>query len=494
MRLRKSNFYFLLLICFFGNISVHAQSGIYFDSRHSFLIPMMENNILKGHAYVYELDKVSKDSNSFMIQVFDEFLHDVGEKKFMMSSKCEFKAALFNGAEIITKFENEKRGVNYVVFDQQAHLLYDTLLLVKLRNPDIKSESDFQQAPMAVLSNQSTLDYVLTDNGGTLLVCLTRDHQIWTYPFASNKSQSVQFLAGDDHLIVQSVYTYTQRPLGNHVYTKLLVLSAYGVKIQETNLFVNDSTSIYPIAADIDKNGISVISQYTRRAHEFAKVKYGVCLHNFDLNGKWQNSFFNDFTSNLVRDSVFKKYKLMVHSYLYMHKATRLRNGNWLLAAEQFQKTRMKIGLGRNKHIIYNKKNIALFEVDDQAEIVKMHVEPNKPDGARIPRRYYRNPQAGSMFANANGKLDIDYFIRDGNSKSDKIAFVFTDGNYITQKLSLGNIVYRDGDFTVDRFVIPMFSKHTKLAILPARYGHSLLIKLDPVLGLFDFDTIKFNN
>ena len=112
---------------------VEAQNGMHFDNEHSFLIPMLENNVMKGHAYVYLLDKVSKDSTSYFLQVFDEYLHDMGEKKFTIGSKFTFSAAVYNGVNIITKFEKEHEVLRYIVFDQKANISLDTTLEIKLQ-------------------------------------------------------------------------------------------------------------------------------------------------------------------------------------------------------------------------------------------------------------------------------------------------------------------------------------------------------------------------
>ncbi|GBL35036.1 hypothetical protein EMGBS15_06310 [Filimonas sp.] len=98
------------------------------------------------------------------------------------------------------------------------------------------------------------------------------------------------------------------------------------------------------------------------------------------------------------------------------------------------------------------------------------------------------------MLANAKERMDINYFVRDENAKAENISFVFTDYNYHSKKFSLGNLLYKNGEIKVDRFIVPTFTSFTQIGILPARYGHVMLIKYDPMLGIFDFDTIKFNN
>ncbi len=470
---------------------------MYSDAKHAFLIPLLENNVLKGHAYVYLLDKVSKDSNSFVIDVFDEYLRDVGQKKFTLDSKFTFSAAVFNGVNIVTKFEKKEEAVRYIVFDQQANISFDTTISVHLRKVKDLSEENFQPAPILAVTNQCVLDYLLTESGGmksTTLICLNNENAIWKTVQASASPLNVQLLTADNRFIVNTMYTYTNRTHFNDVNTSIQILSSQGVKIAETVLYKDDSVSIYPVSADIQKDGIEVISQFTIRAHEFSKVKYGTCIHRLDLNGKVISSHYNEFTKSLVKDSVVKKFKLLVHSYLYMHKAVKLKNGNWLVAAEQLLRTRLRIRPFKNPYVIFNKKNICLLELDDVGDLVNIHVEPNKDDGVRLPKKYYRRPQNGAMLANAKERMDINYFVRDENNNEENISFVFTDYNYHSKKFSLGNLLYKHGEFKVDRFVVPTFTSFTRIGILPARYGHVLLIKYDPLLGIFDFDTIKFNN
>lgn len=481
-----------------GLKSIFAQNGMYYDNHHAFLIPMLENNIVKGHAYVNLLDKVSKDTNSFILQVFDEYLRDVGEKKFNLDSKYEFKAAIYNGMNIVAKFQKKQEGLRYLVFDQKANIIFDTSMSLKLQKDAEKiTEENFKQTPIFSINNQGILDYLNTESGGkksTTIQCLTNDAKVWQYNYQTSNASNVQLLSADHKFIVNSVYNFQSRKFYNNVNTSILILSAQGAKIAETNLYKNDSISIYPISAEIQKNGIEVISQFTKRAHEYSKIKYGTCIHYLDLNGKIIGEHFNEFTKSLVKDSVVKRYKLLDFSYLYMHKAIKLKNGNWLVAAEQLLRTKLKIKLAKNPYVVFNKKNICLLELDDHADVVKIHVEPNKDDGVRLPRKYYRRPQGGAMVANARDRMDINYFVKDEDETNEKISFVFTDYNYHSRKLSLGNLLYKNGDIKVDRFVVPTFTSLTKIGIWPARFGHAILIKYDPYLGIFDFDNIKFNN
>jgi hypothetical protein len=193
-------------------------------------------------------------------------------------------------------------------------------------------------------------------------------------------------------------------------------------------------------------------------------------------------------------DSLMKKNKLLVNSYLFMHKAVRLKNGNWLIAAEQFQKTHLKIDLIRKPTVKYNKYAICLMEVDMDAQVVQMHVEANKGDAVMLRRRHYRYPELGSMIMYARNHLDFSYFLQDNKKNTDRISFIFTDYFAESARTFVGNILYDNGKFSVDKFRIAKFSDYTRIATYPARFGRLLLIKYDLVLGIFDFDNIKFNN
>lgn len=275
--------------------------------------------------------------------------------------------------------------------------------------------------------------------------------------------------------------------------TSIQILSSMGAKVSEVALYKNPDVSIYPISAEIKKDHIEVLSQFTHHAHEYSKVKYGICIHEIDFTGKIISQKYNEITQTMAKDSVMKRYKLMVNSYLYLHNAVKLKNGHWLVAAEQLIRTRLRIRPFKNPTVTFNKKNICLMELDEDALVVKMHVEPNKDDGVRVPHKYYRRPQNGAMIADQKNRMDINYFVSDGKP-DEHISYVFTDYNYHTKKLSLGNLLYKNGEFKVDRFIIPTKTSLTRIGIFPARYGHVLLIRYDPSFGLLDFDTIKFNN
>ncbi len=89
--------------------------------------------------------------------------------------------------------------------------------------------------------------------------------------------------------------------------------------------------------------------------------------------------------------------------------------------------------------------------------------------------------------------MDVHYFIENPLQAGDDISYVYLNINSTTKKKTLGNIIYRNGIITSDKYVIPK-SEYSYTSIFPTKYRHCLLIKVNPSTGFFDFDNVKFNN
>jgi hypothetical protein len=55
-------------------------------------------------------------------------------------------------------------------------------------------------------------------------------------------------------------------------------------------------------------------------------------------------------------------------------------------------------------------------------------------------------------------------------------------------------VLYKDGSFETDKFTAGGGIIYGYAGMLPARFGHTYLIRFSRLTGSFDFDNIKFNN
>lgn len=457
---------------------------------------MMRGNELVGHAQVDLLDKVSKDSNSFAVQLFDEYLHDVGEKKLMLQSSFRFQKAAFNGKEIVVKFYSKKNEeMRYFCLSQKADIMFDTTLSIDGPMAEYEDYKNFISTSMHTIPNSGILDYYQLNIHGKVKGAVTwigLDHAVWNY--IMDQEGVSNYLWSDANTTINSVYEYKKDKIGNEVNTYIQGLSSKGgTRLFDVQLNTSKSESIYPIAAISDKNTMEVVSEFTRQSTRYGRMKWGICIHRIDMAGNIVDVVYNDLTETMRDDSIFKKNKLLIFSYLFMHKAVRLKSGNWLIASEHIRRNfNAAIIKGRRRNV-YNKKSICLLEVNNKAQIVHTFLEANKEESVLIETKYLHQPHHGSISLLARDRLDISYFMQDEQRNDDCIAFVYTDINGRARKISLGQLKYENGEVKVDKFNIPLIGLATRINILPGRFGHVLLFKYNPLFGIIDFDNIKFN-
>src|SRR4051812_37113021 len=119
MRSLHNKLTFFALLCLAIAIPAKAQhNGMYFDHRNNYLIPLQDHDALVGHAYVVLADNISRDSNMYVIGVYDQYLANVGERKINLPASYTFDCATFDGKDIYTRFIDEDNAVRYLVFDQ----------------------------------------------------------------------------------------------------------------------------------------------------------------------------------------------------------------------------------------------------------------------------------------------------------------------------------------------------------------------------------------
>ncbi len=511
MSIINKKFIFLFSILFTCCFAISAQNnGMFFDKDHTFLSPMLKNNILVGHAMVYKLDNISKDSSSYSIAIYDDNLNQLGEKKVHLEKNFNFEAVVFNGEQFVSKFVSSKNLVRYIVLNQEAGLVFDTTISLKITEPTTfklwnnKSSvveykfSDFQPTPIYAINQVGIIDNIQLYSGSNpkyATVFLSKDNKLLvTQSEGKNGFENAQIIGANKQFFVKANY-YSHGNAKFNKYDCVIEINALQGNnvLGELKLNTQENIEIFPIAADIQKGQIEIVSQFTKKKGKYGKIKYGICIHRISENGNLISEKYNELTETLKTDSVAKSTKLIINSFVYFHLAKKLSTGNWLLSAEHLQRTITKIRMSRNNHITFNKSHIAMFEIDAEADVKQLYVEKCKLSGRALPKKFSRSPQMGAFYIKKTNGMDVHYFIENPLQAGDDISYVYLNINSTTKKKTLGNIIYRNGIITSDKYVIPK-SEYSYTSIFPTKYRHCLLIKVNPSTGFFDFDNVKFNN
>ncbi len=488
----------LALLCVIAN-AVRAQpNGMYYDHRNNYLIPLQQGDALVGHAYVLLADKISRDSASFVVGVYDQYLVNVGEKRVNLPTSYQFDCAAFDGKDLYTRFIDEGKALRYIVFDQQARTVFDTTLRLACRKTPANRVAYYQQASIFPVEGAGIVDNVLRSGGAynSATIRVGPGRSVWVADDVAALNSANRVLHADESVVVEAVYDYASTGTAPVVkQTSIVTLDARtGRTIGTTVLTGGAAQHIYPVNAAVQGGEVSVVSQFTRQPKKYGRVKYGVCIHTLNAAGSVQNSSFNEFTTTMLKkDSTSLNGRpLLTASYLHVSHAAPLSNGRWVLAMQQFSKRHETVRLLKNKVVTYDLKSMVFAELDGNARIVSSHAEANKSNPVRLPRAFFTAPQGSGTYLYTTMAADVSYFAKPSPT-SDQVSFVYADVGE-DQQLVVGNVLYKGGKFKTDKFNAGGENGYAFAGMLPARFGHTYLIRFSGLTGGFDFDNIKFNN
>jgi hypothetical protein len=490
------------LLLLLNSLMVAAQqNGMYADHRNNYLIPLQEQNAVVGHAYVMLADKISRDSNSYVIGVYDPFLINVGERKVNMPNAFVFDCASFDGKDLYTRFIDEGRAIRYLVFSQNAALLFDTTLALNCKKTPPNAVAYYQQAAIRPVAGNGIVDNVLLAGNrapGAATVRLFANHTLWINENVASKNAANQVLFANDNTVVEVVYQYQK---ANGVtpalaQTRIVALNgATGKAGTEFLLAAPPAEHIYPVNASVTGGMVEVISEYTHQPSKYGRIKYGICLHRLSLTGNAPPEVVtNELTTTLPTDPSLKKggRQLVTNSYLHLSHAAHLSDGNWVIALQQFSKKPQKVRLIRNPKVSYEMRSLAFATVSKDAKLHNLYLESNGVNEVELPARFFKYPQYSGTYLQTTNAADVAYYVSPG-PESNQVSFVFADAD-ANHKLIIGNVRYQNGAFTTDKFTHPESGSFTLAGLLPARFGHTYMISYNIATGRFNFDNIRFMN
>ncbi|MEZ5046045.1 MAG: DUF6770 family protein [Chitinophagaceae bacterium] len=482
---------FMLLFC----LKLDAQTNnISYKANENLLIPLMKNNKIVGYTFVYKLDQVSKDTDSYAISIYDENLYNLGEKKINIKNDFSFDAASYCGDEYLLKFVSKKKGINYIMFDQQAKKTMDTTILYQ---PDIITNDfdfkHFQSNEIFPISDLGVVEnlVVKTKNGlRYATIFISKAHKVVVNDFISNsRTENMQILFCNKEVVLRAIYEKAHTG-HNLFHTKIEILSTLELIPKGKYQFPIDVT-YYPISADYKNGQVEIISQYNYRLGKYSTLKYGLSNTTITNGGNFIKEEKNELTQSLISDSVAKRNKLIQHAYPYFHLAQKLPDGNWLLAFETVQRTKNNIRIRFNNKIVYAKSNIGLMELNSKCEVLRTYVENVKKTYRVVHTDYTRQPHMGVLSIQNHQGDDFRFFMQ-GESNLE-YAFVYLNYNNTLTRKTLGNIVYTAGEFSSDHYALPKPTS-TNYYVFPISFKNCLMIEIDKTKNSFDINKIKFTN
>ncbi len=473
------------------------RNGMYFDLRNSYLIPLQSRDALIGHASIAKAEKISKDSNLYIVGIYDQSQARRGEYQLSLPSGYSFDCAAFDGRNIYARFTDENRAVRYIAFDQQAAVVFDTTLALRCLRTPVDKVSYYQQASVFPVEGSGIVDNIrLSGKAPAVTVRISAGGPVWVNGSLGAANTGNKILLATDRVIVEAVYRFSGGGASPGVrQTDIVILDAgTGTRQGGSVLPALGGQAFYPVNAAIVDDQVEILSEFTRQQKSFGRVKYGAAIHRLKLaDGSIAGApAINEFTTTLLRDTTLKARSLMTNSYLYISHAARSAEGHWLLAMQQFAKLPVKVRLLHNAKVSYEMRNLCFVELNAGAGLLSSHQEINPGNKVSVPAAFFYNPQNSGNYLSSKSLTDVGYFVTPDEAGR-QLAFVYADLGK-DRRLKIGNVQLRDGKYQVDKLTRTSGGGAAVAGLLPASLGHTYLVSFDTQSGKFSFDKLKLGN
>src|SRR4026209_2703308 len=96
-----NKFQIAVALMLIGSLGLQAQNKLSIDKVYSTYLrnsgAIMENNQIKGYFFLYQSDKIDRNTNEYTLQILDQNLNKVKDIKFEDSKKLNLLEAAYNG-------------------------------------------------------------------------------------------------------------------------------------------------------------------------------------------------------------------------------------------------------------------------------------------------------------------------------------------------------------------------------------------------------------
>jgi len=280
----KKNLLVIACLLLFTTFIVQAQSKLSVDKVYSAYLrnsgTIMENNQIKGYFFLYQSDKIDKNTNEYTLQILDQNLNKVKEIKFEDSKKISLLEASYNNNSLAFLFKNaDTKTLDMKIYDMDGKLKFSYSREYDKKTDDLMKRYETMHTDEG--TNQNVFD---VGSEGYVSILPLRDGKLRTYEvdyFSSvqkkqwsylpdddeDRFATAEFLGSTDDLIILEVMKKS-RKLSNKMTAHLVGISiqnkkkVFDIEDNDDGDYKFAPTSVVPLRG---KNEILVMGSYFKK-------------------------------------------------------------------------------------------------------------------------------------------------------------------------------------------------------------------------------------
>lgn len=504
----KKFFWIAAALLILGVKGADAQSKLSVDKVYSTYLrnsgTIMENNQIKGYFFLYQSDKIDRNTNEYTLQILDQNLNKVKDIKFQDSKKLSLLEAAYNGNSLSFLFKNaENQTLDMKVYSIDGKLKYSYS-----REYDRKTEMLMNQ--YAALhtdegTNQNVFD--IGENGYASVLPIRdgkqRTYQVdyyssaakkqWTYIPTDDEERYAQaeFLGNTDSLIIVEVMKKS-RVLSGKMTASLIGINFVTKKkaweldnTNDTYTFV--PTNVVPVKGT---NKILVMGTYFENEANIAKdASKGLAVYTIDTKGKILDKTYNSWTDDFAKYlPVNSKGKIDNIGYLFLHKFIHTPDGKMFAVGEGYKRQASAGGIalkvlttaaGGGSNVGVTKivvTDMVMIQFNEKYKITNASIYDKTNNTAEASSMSdYNSQHLIAMYLKTVGAFDYEFT----TGEADNSQFTICYSDWVRSKEYKGktfnSIRYNGTTFSTDK--IELKSKASTMKVFPAKAGSVMIME-----------------
>jgi hypothetical protein len=501
---------FLLALGFLvsGAPVLFAQNKLSVDKVYSAYLrnsgTIMENNQIKGYFFLYQSDKIDRNTNEYTLQILDQNLNKVKEIKFEDSRKLSLLEAAYNGNSLSFLFKNgDNKTLDMKVYDMEGKLKYT------YSNPYDRKTEELMMRYETMHTDEGTNQNVF-DMGdqGYVSVLPLRDGKQRTYQVDFYSSQTkrqwsytpeqeeeryanAEFLGSTDSLIILEVMK-KNRALSGKVTANLTAINFVTKKKAFELNNENDTYTFVPtnVAPVKGTNKIMVLGSYYEKDANIVKdFSKGLAVYIIDTKGKvlskTYNSWADDFAKYLPTNN---KGKIDNIGYLFIHKFIQTPDGKFFIVGEGYKRQANAGGIaltalgavagvrtnaGVTKIVV---TDMVMMELNDKYKVANANIYDKTNNTAEASSMSdYNSQHAIALYLKMTGSFDYEFTTGEVDNSNFSVCYSNWERTADYKGKTFNSIRYNGSKFTTDK--IELKSKASTMKVFPAKAGSVMIME-----------------
>ena len=498
------NYLMVLSFLIAGGRFVQAQSKLSIDKVYSTYLrnsgTIMEHNQIKGYFFLYQSDKIDRNTNEYTLQILDQNLNKVKDIKFEDSRKLNLLEAAYNGNSLCFLFKNgENKTLDMKVYDTEGKLKFT------YSNPyDRKTESLMNRyATMHTDegTNQNVFD--MGDHGyASVLPLVEGNHSTyqvdyyasqskkqWSYsPMDAERFANAEFLGNTDSLIILEVLK-KPRMMSTRATASLVAINFITKKKafeidNENDTYTFVPSNVVPVKGT---NHLMVLgSYYEKDAKILTDFSKGLAVYTIDTKGKVLSKVYNSWTEDFAKYlPTNSRGKIDNIGFLYIHKFIQTPDGKFFVAGEGYKRQANAAGIaltvlaggrtnaGVTKIVV---TDMVMMEFNEKSKITAANIYDKTNNTALAgPLSDYNSQHALALYLKMSGAFDYEFTTGDQDNANFALCYSSYERSSEYKGKTFNSIRYNGSKFSTDK--IELKSKASTMKVFPAKAGSVMIME-----------------